>query len=195
LKSSMESCQLSLSNCMPIILLKITGEMSTSPGTWQKVSQLNKNDKKYQGNNPCNDRPFIYNIGTDIIEVKRVKSALEKYPGFKTRVYTTYEIAFCEDKKNKTARYISYAQRFAAKEAVAKAFGTGIGKTIFFGDIEVQNMPSGQPMIKLSAKALEFLVQEGQFDLMVSLSGTKDFAVAFVILFYNQTVNKEQRPL
>jgi len=141
------------------------------------------------GKNPCNGRSIIYSIGTDIIEVKRIKSALEKYPGFKTRIYTKHEIAFCEDKKNKTSRYISYAQRFAAKEAVAKAFGTGMGKTIFFGDIEVQNMPSGQPMIQLSAKAQKYLVLKGQFDLTVSLSGTKDFAVAFVILFCSQTVN------
>ena len=74
-------------------------------------------------------------------------------------------------------------QRFAAKEAVAKAFGTGLGKTIFFKDIEVQNMPSGQPLIKLSAKAQELLIQKGPFDLKISLSGTKDFAVAFVIIF------------
>jgi holo-[acyl-carrier protein] synthase len=162
--------------------------MSTSPGTWQKVSQLNKNEKKYPGKDPCNGRPFIYSIGTDIIEVKRIKSALEKYPGFKTRVYTKNEIAFCEDKKNQKSSYISYAQRFAAKEAVAKAFGTGMGKTIFFGDIEVQNMPSGQPVIKLSAKAQEFFIRKGQFDLTISLSGTKDFAVAFVILFCNQAI-------
>jgi holo-[acyl-carrier protein] synthase len=165
--------------------------MLTSPGIWQKVLLLNKNHKKYQGKNICNGQPFIYGIGTDIIEVIRVKSALEKYPGFKTRVYTKYEIAFCEDKKNKTARFISYAQRFAAKEAVSKAFGTGIGETILFKDIEVQNMPSGQPLIKLSAKAKELLVQKGPFDLMISLSGTKDFAVAFVILFCNQTFNKK----
>jgi holo-[acyl-carrier protein] synthase len=130
----------------------------------------------------------MYGIGTDIIEVKRIKSALEKYPGFKTRVYTEHEIAFCEDRKNETARYISYAQRFAAKEAVAKALGTGMGKTIFFKDIEVQNMPSGQPLIKLSAKAKERLLQKGLFDLKISISGIKDFAVAFVILSCNQTV-------
>jgi holo-[acyl-carrier protein] synthase len=169
--------------------------MSTSPGIWQKVSLLNKNPKKYQDKNPCYGQPVIYGIGTDIIEVKRVKSALEKYPGFKTRVYTEHEITFCEDKKNKAARYISYAQRFAAKEAVAKAFGTGMGKTIFFRDIEVQNRPSGQPLIRLSAKAQEFLIRKGQFDLTISLSGTKDFAVAFVVLVFNQKFNNGKRSL
>jgi holo-[acyl-carrier protein] synthase len=144
--------------------------MSTSPETWQKVSLLNKNSN------------LIYGIGADIIEVKRIKSALEKYPGFKTRVYTEHEIIFCEDKKNETAKVISYAQRFAAKEAVAKAFGTGLGKDIFFKDIEVQNMPSGQPLIKLSVKAQDQLIQKGPFDLKISLSGTKDFAVAFVLV-------------
>jgi holo-[acyl-carrier protein] synthase len=160
--------------------------MSISPGIWQKVSLLNKNPEKYQGKNPCKDRPFIYGIGTDIIEVKRIKAVLEKYPGFKTRVYTKYEIACCEDRKNEIVRYISYAQRFAAKEAAAKAFGTGLGKDIFFKDVEVQNLPSGRPLIKLSAKAQKLLIQKGQFDLTISLSGTKDFAVAFVIIFYNK---------
>ncbi len=159
--------------------------MWISPETWQKVSLLNKNPKKYQGKNPCNGQPFIYGIGTDIIEVKRIKSALEKYPGFRTRVYTEHEIAYCEDRKCESAKYVSYAERFAAKEAVAKAFGTGLGKDIFFKDIEVQNMPSGQPLIKLSAKAQDLLIQKGPFDLKISLSGIKDFAVAFVILFCN----------
>lgn len=129
---------------------------------------------------------IIYGIGSDIIEVKRVKAALKKYPGFKTRVYTEHEIAFCEDKKNQEARFISYAERFAAKEAVAKAFGTGLGKDIFFKDIEVRNMPSGQPLIVLSQKAKDLLIQKGRFDLKLSLSGVKDFAVAFAIIFYTQ---------
>lgn len=129
----------------------------------------------------------IYGIGTDIIEVDRVKSALEKYPGFKTRVYTEHEIAYCEDRQCENAKYISYAERFAAKEAVAKAFGTGLGKNIFFKDIEVQNMLSGQPLVKLSAKAQNLLIQKGPYDLKISLSGIKDYAVAFAVLSCNQT--------
>ncbi len=128
----------------------------------------------------------IYGIGTDIIEVDRVKSAIKKYPGFKTRVYTEHEIAYCEDRKSENAKYISYAERFAAKEAVAKAFGTGLGKDIFFKDIEVQNLPSGQPQIKLSSRAHDLLVQIFPFDLKISLSGIKDFAVAFAVLSSGQ---------
>jgi holo-[acyl-carrier protein] synthase len=160
--------------------------MSISPETWLKVSPSNKNPEKSRDKNPYNDRPFIYGIGTDIIEVNRVKSALGKYPGFKTRVFTEHEIAYCEDRQCESVKYISYAQRFAAKEAVAKAFGTGMGKNIFFSDIEVQNLPSGQPLVKLSARARELLVQKGPFDLTISLSGTKDYAVAFAVLSRNQ---------
>ena len=130
---------------------------------------------------------IIYGIGTDIIEVDRVKSALEKYPGFKTRVYTEHEIAYCEGRQCENAKYISYAERFAAKEAVAKAFGTGLGKDIFFKDIEVQNLPSGQPQIKFSVKAQAMLIPKGPYDLKISLSGIKDYAVAFAILSFNQT--------
>jgi holo-[acyl-carrier protein] synthase len=157
------------------------------------VSLLNKNAKKYQGKGPCNCLPFIYGIGTDIIEVIRVRSALEKYPGFKTRVYTEHEIAYCEDRQCDIAKYISYAERFAAKEAVAKAFGTGLGKDIFFKDIEVQNMPSGQPRINLSAKAQDLLTKKGPFDLKISLSGIKDYAVAFVVILCNQMFKENQK--
>jgi len=153
--------------------------MSTSPEICTKLALLNKNYN------------FIYGGGTDIIEVSRISSALEKYPGFKTRVYTEHEVAFCEDKKNETAKYISYAERFAAKEALAKALGTGLGKDIFFKDIEVQNMPSGQPLVKLSQKAQELLIKKGPFDLKISLSGTKELAIAFVIIFCNQIFNKQ----
>ena len=153
--------------------------MSTSPEIWPKVSLLNENYN------------LIYGVGTDIIEVSRIKSVLEKYPGFKTRVYTDHEVSFCENKKNETARCISYAERFAAKEALAKALGTGLGKDIFFKDIEVQNMPSGQPLIKLSQKAQELLIKKGPFDLKISLSGTKEIAIAFVIIFCNQIFNKQ----
>ena len=88
--------------------------MSISPGIWQKVSLLNKNPKKYQGKNPCNGQPFIYGIGTDIIEVSRIKSAIERCPGFKTRVYTEREIAFCEDKMAyfMVPRYVEFMKEF-----------------------------------------------------------------------------------
>ena len=117
---------------------------------------------------------------------------MEKYPGFKTRIYTEHEIIFCENRKNAAAKYISYAERFAAKEAVAKAFGIGLGKEIFFKDIEVQNMSSGQPLIKLSAKAQDLLIQKGPFDLKISLSGIKDYAAAFAILSCGQKIKENK---
>jgi len=126
--------------------------------------------------------------GVDLIEIERVEKAIERHgQRFLSRIFTLVELEECGGKLD------SLAARFAAKEAVAKAFGTGLGKDIYFKDIEVQNMPSGQPMIKLSAKVQDLLIQKGSFDLKISLSGIKDFAVAFGIIFCNQTFKENQQ--
>ena len=89
----------------------------------------------------------IFGVGTDIIEVKRIQSAIEKNNGFRLRVYTPAEIDYCEKKAKN--RYPSYAARFAAKEAVAKALAEGVGKNISLNEIELANKKSGAPFIKL----------------------------------------------
>ncbi len=128
----------------------------------------------------------IYGIGTDLIEVGRIKDAILRFPGFRERIYTAVEISYCENKKNPSAKYISYAQRFAAKEAVAKALGTGLGKHVFFREIEVYNLGSGKPEINVYGKSANFCSDNYITDILVSLTGTKDHACAFVIAIKEQ---------
>jgi len=80
----------------------------------------------------------IFGIGTDIIEVERIKSAIKNNSGFLSRVYTENEIDYCR-KKNRS-EYSSFAARFAAKEAVAKSLAEGVSKNISLNEIELTNM-------------------------------------------------------
>jgi len=123
----------------------------------------------------------IFGIGIDIIEVKRVKGAIEKFPGFLKKVFSAEEIKYCENKKNISAKYISYAQRFAVKEAVLKALATGIGKNVSYGDINVINTESGKPEIRLSGKTKSFCNGISIKEIKISLSGIKDYAAAFAV--------------
>ncbi len=122
---------------------------------------------------------MIYGIGSDIIEVDRIKGAIEKDNGFKEKVFSVSEISLCESKSNK---YQSYAARFAAKEAFMKAFGTGWSDGIAWKEIEVLSEETGRPYLNLLNKTKEIICQEHNFIMHVSLSHLKDYAIAQVIL-------------
>ncbi|MBM3707671.1 MAG: holo-[acyl-carrier-protein] synthase [Actinobacteria bacterium] len=128
---------------------------------------------------------IIFGLGIDIIEVDRIKSAINRYGRFLTKVFTPVEIKYCESKKNPAVKYISYAEKFAAKEAVAKSLGVGFGKNLSFCEIEVKNLSSGKPVILLSGKAKEYCIKNKIGKIEVSLSGTKNYAVAFSIAMLN----------
>ena len=89
---------------------------------------------------------LIFGIGTDIVETNRIKILFNKNKKFKTRIFSTKEINYCESRLDKIA---SYSKRFAAKEAFAKALGVGIGKGISFNEISVDNNKNGAPFIEL----------------------------------------------
>lgn len=105
-------------------------------------------------------------IGIDIVEVSRIKNALEK-PKFKENIFTEKEIQYCESKKNK---FESYAGRFASKEALAKALGTGFNNLSFL-DIEILNDELGKPYIKYK-----------DYEINLSISHEKNYAVAVVLI-------------
>ena len=97
----------------------------------------------------------IFGLGTDIVNIKRLEKILKKNKKtFVSRVFSKNEISYC-DKKNNPARF--YAKRYAAKEALSKALGTGIRKGINFKDIEVCNNSFGKPSIKLKGGTANFL--------------------------------------
>lgn len=120
---------------------------------------------------------MILGIGTDIIEVERVKNALEK-PGFKTKVFTKREIAFCDSSPNAE----HYAARGAAKEAFFKALGTGWRNEMEITDVEIVNNELGKPEIVLYGKALALFNEMGGKKVHVSLSHIKSTAMAYVII-------------
>lgn len=128
---------------------------------------------------------IIFGLGIDIIEVARIKFAIKRYDRFLRRVFTAEEIKYCESKRNPIIKYISYAQKFAAKEAVAKSLGTGFGKNLSFCEIEVKNLSSGKPVILLSGKAEKYCKKNSIGRIDITLSGTKNYAVAFSIALLN----------
>lgn len=122
---------------------------------------------------------MIAGIGTDIIEVARVKKSIETINGFKEKIFSAVEIEYCESKRNK---YEHYAGRFAAKEAYFKAIGTGWRNGLAFNEIQIMNDTLGKPVIILSGKAMEHSEEAGYTNKLVSISHLKDTAVAFVII-------------
>lgn len=120
---------------------------------------------------------MIIGIGTDIIEIERVRHAVMR-ESFKNKVYTKIEQNYCESRGSQSAA--SYAARFAAKEAFFKAMGTGI--TTALTDVEVINNNLGQPEIFLHGKIFEDAKNIGVKKIFLSLSHSKDFATAFAII-------------
>jgi holo-[acyl-carrier protein] synthase len=95
---------------------------------------------------------MIIGLGSDIIDIRRIERTLERFGRrFIDRVYTPIEQRKSEGRAQRSA---SYAKRFAAKEACAKALGTGLRRGIFWRDLEVVNLPSGQPTMRLAGGAL-----------------------------------------
>jgi holo-[acyl-carrier protein] synthase len=123
---------------------------------------------------------MILGTGIDIAEVPRVAAAIERFGDrFLRRIFTENEIRYCDSKANRVERY---AARFAAKEAALKALGTGWKGGIAWTDVEVCRQPGGRPTLAFAGKAAGFAAQLGVVRASVSLSHTKDQAVACVIL-------------
>tara|TARA_B100002051_G_C16738443_1_gene642760 strand:+ start:428 stop:817 length:390 start_codon:yes stop_codon:yes gene_type:complete len=123
----------------------------------------------------------IIGNGVDIVQNERIKKSLKK-SGFKSRIFTKYEILHSNKNKNK-ANY--FAKRFAAKEAFVKSLGIGFRENINFKDIEVKNNKKGQPLINLSKKIKIMLKKKfniTKYKIFLSLSDEKNYSIAFVIL-------------
>ena len=123
----------------------------------------------------------IYGVGTDIANINRIKRSL-KNKNFVNRIFNKNESKKCNNQMNKAN---CYAKRFAAKEAFSKAIGTGIAKGINFNEIIVHNIKSGKPRIKLlgnTKKKVNKILNNKKFDIFLSLSDDKPFAVATVVI-------------
>ena len=123
----------------------------------------------------------IYGIGTDIVNVNRIKKSL-KNKSFIKRIFNQKEILKCKKTNNSTN---CYAKRFAAKEAFSKALGTGISNGINFNEIVILNKKSGKPYISIigqTKKILNKKFKKKKSKILLSLSDEKKYAVAFVII-------------
>lgn len=125
---------------------------------------------------------MVIGTGIDLTEVVRIRKVLDDPRiglRFRERVYTGAEVRYCESKGR--GKYESYAGRFAAKEAVMKALGSGWGKRVGWTDIEIVRTPEGKPEVLLRAKASDLAGRLGIVRFCVSITHTEEHAMAYVI--------------
>jgi holo-[acyl-carrier protein] synthase len=123
---------------------------------------------------------MILGIGIDIIEVARIASSFEKFgERFVNRILHADEIAYCLSHK---APAPFLAARFAAKEAISKAFGTGIGASLGWQDMEIRRKTSGEPFVVLHGKGKKLFKSRRAKRLLVTLSHTANYAAATAVL-------------
>ena len=129
-------------------------------------------------------------LGVDIVEIDRVRAILRRSPAFARRAFSEEERAYCDAKANPEAHY---ATRFAAKEAVLKALGTGFAEGIGPRDVEVRRTKKGKPYVVLSGRAREVARAQGVREVPVSLSFTHTDAVACAMAITDESVAAQER--
>ena len=133
---------------------------------------------------PLTPMSDIIGIGTDITECLRIARMIERHGElFINRVYTPAEIKYCQSRKQATQHYTG---RWAAKEAILKALGTGWRKGISWRDIEIRNEPGGKPMVAVRGGAKDVVEQLGITEIHVTISHCRSHATAFAIAVGNE---------
>ncbi|MGI5892118.1 MAG: holo-ACP synthase [Bacillota bacterium] len=120
---------------------------------------------------------MIFGVGTDIVEISRLQKIVERSPKMLSRVFTAAEIAYCEKKGNMIE---AFAARFAAKEAILKALGTGITGFSWL-DMEISNLKSGKPVVNFCGSMQKFLQEHHITQVEISFSHVQDTAMAFAV--------------
>jgi holo-[acyl-carrier protein] synthase len=122
---------------------------------------------------------MVLGLGTDLIETRRVQESIDRFgERFLERIFTAGEIAYCTRKKNAAE---SFAARFAAKEAGAKALGTGISRGVSWKEFEVKREASGKPSLHMSGRAAELAEAMGVRRIQLSLTHSRELAMAVVV--------------
>lgn len=120
---------------------------------------------------------MLHATGVDLIEVERIKKVIERWgERFLRRVFTPWEIAYCQEKK---LPHFSFAARFAAKEATLKAIGSGLSEGVRWTSIEVVADRYGSPAVRLGQKIQRLI---GDKEVKISMSHTKEYAIAVALL-------------
>jgi phosphopantetheine--protein transferase-like protein len=121
---------------------------------------------------------MIYGVGIDLVKIERMKEVVEKWgQRFLQRVFTENEISYCYEKKNP---YLSLSVRFAAKEALIKAIGSAV--PVSLTDIEVINVDTGKPFLKINGRIKDFFKEKSISKAHLSLSHEHEYGVACVVL-------------
>lgn len=129
---------------------------------------------------------MIFGVGTDIIEIRRIKEIIDRTPIFLEKIFTKNELEYLKS-RNLRPEYV--AGRYAAKEAVAKSMGTGF-RGFEFKDIEIENTTLGKPIVSLKGKAKVLAKKNGDYKIHLSISHGKDNAIAYAIM---EVVDSENR--
>jgi holo-[acyl-carrier protein] synthase len=116
-------------------------------------------------------------VGIDLIEIGRIRRALERYPGFRDRCFTPSEQAYCESRKNPAQ---SYAGRFAAKEAVGKALGFGVARAFAWREVELVGRP--KPAVRLEGRVAQWAERGGAGPIDVSMTHSRELASAVAVV-------------
>ena len=140
------------------------------PSEWERTNQTRYNSSEMS----------VIGIGVDVIECSRIQHSIERFGDrFLHRVFTDNEIEYSMSMKF-PERHL--AARFAGKEAVSKAFGTGIGKTIGWRNIDIRKKGSGEPFLVFSGPTETFAAERGVTSAFITLSHTENYAIACVVL-------------
>jgi holo-[acyl-carrier protein] synthase len=122
----------------------------------------------------------LLGIGIDVVEVERIGSSMDEFKDkFVNRIFTKSEQEYCDSQKRPV---IHYAARFAAKEAIAKAFGTGIGKEISWLDMEIIRQASGEPTVIMSGNGKNYADKLKVVDIKISLTHAEHYAAANAVV-------------
>jgi holo-[acyl-carrier protein] synthase len=116
-------------------------------------------------------------VGVDLIEIERIRRALERYPRFRERCFTEAERAYCDSRPNPAE---SYAGRFAGKEAVGKALGFGVARAFAWRDIEISGRP--KPSVHLSGRLAQWAERVGARSIDLSMTHSRELANAVAVV-------------
>jgi holo-[acyl-carrier protein] synthase len=118
----------------------------------------------------------VINVGTDLIEIARIRRSLDRYPRFRDRCFTAGEQAYCDSRANPAE---SYAGRFAGKEAVGKALGFGVARAFAWKDIEIVGRP--KPSVRLSGRVASWAERRGVREIDLSMTHSRELAQAVAV--------------
>ncbi|MFT5467715.1 MAG: holo-[acyl-carrier protein] synthase [Verrucomicrobiales bacterium] len=122
----------------------------------------------------------IFGIGVDVVENARIRQSIDRVgEPFLDRIFTKSERTYCDGMKFSERHY---AARFAAKEAISKAFGTGIGENLHWHDMEILRRESGEPFVVMSGRGKEFVRSKGIKQIMISMTHTDHYSAANAVV-------------